>query len=119
MASGSTSIWYSRTKPPIEATSLTPSTAIRANRTCQDSERRVSLYQNTLIPKAEESLTATEAAFRADTADFLDLIDSQRVLLEFQLSRERALSDRLRAEAQIDRLIGRYVILPPRNGEEG
>ena len=25
IASGSTSIWYSRTKPPTEATSLTPS----------------------------------------------------------------------------------------------
>lgn len=84
----------------------------------RDSERRVSLYQNTLIPKAQESLTATEVAFRADAVDFLDLVDSQRVLLEFQLSRERALSDRLRAAAEIDRLAGRFVILPRGKGQE-
>ncbi len=30
MASGSTSIWYSRTKPPTEATSATPSADISA-----------------------------------------------------------------------------------------
>ena len=84
----------------------------------RDSERKVSLYRNTLIPKAQESLRAMEAAFRADAVDFLDLVDSQRVLLEFQLSRERALSDRLRAEAGIDRLVGRFAILPPAKGEE-
>ncbi|MEE8142293.1 MAG: TolC family protein [Planctomycetota bacterium] len=78
----------------------------------RDAQRRIFLYQNTLIPKAEESLVATETAFRAGTADFLDLIDAQRVLLEFQLIRERALADRLRAHAELDRLVGRYVLNP-------
>ncbi len=49
-------------------------------------------------------MLATEAAFQADTAAFLDLIESERDLLGFQLSRERALADRLKAQAEIDRL---------------
>ena len=76
----------------------------------RDAARRVELYEDTLIPKAEEALASTEVSFQADRADFLDLIDAQRVLLEFQLSQEAARRDRLRAEAKLDRLLGRYVI---------
>lgn len=88
----------------------------------RDAERRLSLYRNTLIPKTEESLTATVTAYRAGTADFLDLIDAERSLLEFQLAVERALADRQLAEARIDRLLGRYAIPPAsddaRDGKE-
>lgn len=78
----------------------------------RDAERRLRLYNDTLIPKAQESLRATEAAFEAGRSDFLDLIDAERALLEFQLSGERGRSDLLRATAELDRLLGRYVIGP-------
>lgn len=71
-------------------------------------------YRDELIPKAADSLSTTEAAFRAGSADFLALIDAERVLLEFQLEAERALADRLCARANIDRLIGRSIIPPPK-----
>ncbi len=38
--------------------------------------------------------------------DFLDLIDTERTLLEFQLGLERALTDRATSYARIERLIG-------------
>ncbi len=76
----------------------------------RDAKRRVELYAGTLIRKAEEALASTEASFQADTSDFLDLIDAERVLLEFQLSRERARADGLRAQAKLDRHLGRYVL---------
>ena len=76
----------------------------------RDAKRRVELYGGTLIRKAEEALASTEASFQADSSDFLDLIDAERVLLEFQLSRERARADRLRAQAKLDRHLGRYVV---------
>ncbi|MCE5251164.1 TolC family protein [bacterium] len=72
----------------------------------RDSERKIDLYKNTLIPKANESLEVSLRAFEAGKSDFLNLIDSQRTLLEFELSYERAKSDRARAFAEIEFLAG-------------
>jgi outer membrane protein, heavy metal efflux system len=75
----------------------------------RDAERKIDLYGNTLIPMARQSLQVAETAYRAANgqADFLDLIDAQRVLIEFELARERALADHLQRRAQIERLTGR------------
>jgi len=72
----------------------------------RDAKRRIDLYRYTLIPKGQQSLSVTEAAFRADKASFLDLIDAQRTLLEFRLSYERALADHARALARLEALVG-------------
>lgn len=74
-----------------------------------DAERKIDLYRDTLIPKAEQSLNVTRQAFTAGTADFLDLIDTQRTLLEFELSYERALADHGRRAAEIEMLVGREI----------
>ena len=74
-----------------------------------DARRRVELYRDTLIPKATESLHASLAGFAQGTADFLDLVDTQRTLLEFQLGIERARVDRATSCAQIQRLVGATV----------
>ncbi|MEE8460481.1 MAG: TolC family protein, partial [Phycisphaerales bacterium] len=74
-----------------------------------DARRRVELYRDTLIPKATESLQASLAGFQQGTADFLDLVDTERTLLEFQLGLERALVDRATSCAQIERLVGATV----------
>jgi len=74
-----------------------------------DGDRRVRLYENTLIPKAEESLRASLAGFRAGETGFLDLLDTERTLLEFALAAERARADRGRALARLNRLVGRTV----------
>ena len=75
----------------------------------QDTERKIDLYRDTLIPKAKQSLNVTEQAFAAGGAGFLDLVDTQRVLLEFELSYERALADRGQNLAEIEMLIGQEV----------
>jgi outer membrane protein, heavy metal efflux system len=72
----------------------------------RDGERRLQLYGGTLVPKARQSLASTEAAYRAGEAGFTDLVDTQRVLLEFQLAHERAAADRIRAQARIYALVG-------------
>lgn len=84
----------------------------------RDASRRISLHTDILVPKSIESLRATEESFRSGSADFLDLIDAQRVLLEFRLAMERAMADRMKSEAAIDRLMGRFVIPYPREREE-
>ncbi len=73
----------------------------------RDSERKIDLFGTTLLPRAEQSLAATETAYRGGSATFSDLVDAERVLLEFELSYERALADQGRARAELERLVGR------------
>jgi outer membrane protein TolC len=72
----------------------------------RDSGRRLQLYGGTLVPKARQSMASTEAAYRVGDASFTDLIDAQRVLLEFELAHERAAADRGKALARIRALVG-------------
>jgi len=78
-----------------------------------DADRRVSLYEHTLIPKAEESLRASLAGFRAGEASFLDLLDTERTLLEFAVASERARADRGKALARLNMLVGAPVPTRP------
>jgi outer membrane protein TolC len=75
----------------------------------RDAGRRVRLYRDTLIPKADQSLRATSTDFEAGRLEFLNVIDAQRVLLEFGLAYERALSDQLSRLAEIEMLVGQRL----------
>lgn len=74
-----------------------------------DADSRFRLYERTLLPKAKETLASYEAAFRTGTAGFLDLIDAERVLLEFELTSERAIADRAQHLAKLEMLLGRSL----------
>jgi cobalt-zinc-cadmium efflux system outer membrane protein len=76
----------------------------------RSAERRIDLYGDSLVPKAEQSLSASQRAFSAGEADFFDLIDAQRTLLEFQLAYERALADRAQKLAKIEMLTGEEIL---------
>jgi len=80
----------------------------------RDAERKIDLYRDALVPKAEQSLKVTQQSYESGRADFLDVIDAQRVLLEFELSYERALANRSQRLAEIEMLVGREI---PRAGE--
>lgn len=71
-----------------------------------DARRRIELFRDTLIPKANESIAASLTAFELGTVDFLDLIDTERSLLEFQLGLERAIVDRATSYARLEMLVG-------------
>lgn len=75
----------------------------------RDAARKIDLFRDTLVPKARQSLRSTETAYRAGDATFLDLIDAERVLLEFQLSFERALADHAQRLSELEMLVGRDV----------
>ncbi|MBU1073210.1 TolC family protein, partial [bacterium] len=70
----------------------------------RDAGRKWDLYATTLLPKARQSLGAVRAAYEAGESGFLDVIDAERLLLEFELSRARALSDALIQQADVERL---------------
>jgi outer membrane protein TolC len=77
----------------------------------RDSERKVRLYRDSLLPKARQSLAVSQRAFEAGSAGFLDLVDAQRTLLELELSLERAQSDRVRSYAVLAQLTGRNNLI--------
>jgi len=81
----------------------------------RDAERKIDLYHDSLLPKARQSLEVTQKAYTADKADFLDLIDTQRTLLQFRLSHQRALANKAQRLAEIEELIGKEI---PHLGEE-
>lgn len=74
-----------------------------------DADRRLRLYERTLIPKAQESLRASLAGFRAGDTSFLDLLDTERSLLEFAIAAERARADRGEALARLTTLVGEPI----------
>jgi outer membrane protein TolC len=74
--------------------------------TFRDAERKMDLYSAGLIPKAREALAANVTAYESGKASFLDLLDAQRVLLEFHLSHERALANRVQRLAEIEMIVG-------------
>jgi outer membrane protein TolC len=71
-----------------------------------DALRKVQLYRDGLVPKAEQSLNALYTAYQAGEADFLSLLDAQRQLLEFQLQYERSLTDLAKGKAELEMLTG-------------
>jgi outer membrane protein, heavy metal efflux system len=72
----------------------------------RDAERKIDLFGGTLAPLAKNSLDVTEQAYQAGRSDFLELIDAQRLLLDIQLSYQRAVADREQRLAQIEMMIG-------------
>jgi len=75
----------------------------------RDAERKIDLYGDTLVPKAEQSLKVAQQGFEAGTATFLSLIDAERLLLEFELDRARARAERGTRLAEIEMLVGRDI----------
>jgi outer membrane protein TolC len=75
----------------------------------RDSKRKVALYHDLLIPKQKEAIAALQRSYQAGSVSFLELIDAQRMLLEFEISYHRALADRAISFARIEMLTGRGI----------
>ena len=70
---------------------------------------QVDLFDTVLIPQAEEALLSTEAAYETGQLGVLDLLDSERMLLEVRLIRARYVSDFLVALTDLERAVGTSV----------
>jgi len=69
-------------------------------------QRQMALFNDALIPQAEETLRSTEAAYETGQVGVLDLLDSERFLLELRLANARFRSDYLAALAALERAVG-------------
>jgi len=72
----------------------------------QNSDRKIHLYRDTIIPKVKEMVTASESAYQAGSLDFLSLVDSQRTLVRYQLEYERVVADNGQKLAELEMLMG-------------
>lgn len=72
----------------------------------RDAERKVGLYRNTLIPKAQQAIDVALKGFETGKVSFTDLLDAQRSLLAFQLAGERELANTHKRLAEIEALTG-------------
>ncbi len=75
----------------------------------RDAVRKMALYRETLIPRAQQALEVTRSAFEAGKANFTDFIDSQRMLLAFRLEYEEAVTRRVQRLAELEMLIGKEL----------
>lgn len=81
---------------------------IRAN----SARKLVDLYRNTLRPQAEATLQATAAAYQADRTDFLNLVDSQNMSLDVDISYFRSLAEWETRMAELERAVGAPIATP-------
>jgi outer membrane protein TolC len=84
-----------------------------------DAERKISLYGNTLIPKARQSLEVTRRNFETGKATFMALMNAERMLLEFQLAHVRAKTDLGLRFAEIHTLTGTDDVTADHHGKDG
>ena len=68
-------------------------------------EEQISLYDGVLVVQAGQSLRSAESAYAAGTANALDLLDAERVLLQVRIAAERVRSDLDVAYAQLEGVI--------------
>ncbi|HSR49403.1 MAG TPA: TolC family protein [Acidobacteriota bacterium] len=69
-------------------------------------QSQIDLFERILVPQAEEALRSTESAYQTGEAAALDLLDSERVLLEVRLIEARYQADLLRALSDLERALG-------------
>lgn len=69
--------------------------------------RTLDLYRNELIPQAESRFVASEAAYRTGQVDFMDLLESERFLLEARIMEAMAEGAVGIQAARLERAVGR------------
>jgi outer membrane protein TolC len=69
-------------------------------------ERSLKLYRDTLRPQAEAALKSAAAAYEHDRTDFLNLVDSQNMLLDVESSYFKAAADFDTRIAELESAIG-------------
>ncbi len=77
-----------------------------------DSGRRATLFRDELIPRQEQTLAALRTAFAGGQAQFREVIEAERMLLELRLMNERARADQWIDLAEVEMLSGRELAAP-------
>ena len=68
--------------------------------------RQISLFEDALLPQTEQALRSSEAAYSTGLVGVLELLDSERVLLEVRLGLAQLRSDYMKALGEMERATG-------------
>ena len=75
----------------------------------QRAKKQVELYQTALLPQARQSLESARAAYQVNKVDFLTLLDNQVTVLNYEIGSHQALTEYLKAIAQLEEMIGKSL----------
>ncbi|NQU73498.1 MAG: TolC family protein [Candidatus Omnitrophica bacterium] len=67
----------------------------------------VSLYETALIPQTEQAFESARTSYETGSVDFLNWLDSERVLLQTRLAYYKIVTDYLKSIAYMERVVGR------------
>lgn len=73
----------------------------------RDADSRSRLYRESLLPRARQSLRVAQTAYQAAEIDILNVIDTQRSLLDLELIFEKSLAEQSRRLAELELLVGK------------
>jgi outer membrane protein TolC len=79
----------------------------------QTVEEQIKLYQYSLLPQAEQSFKASEIGYIAGKVDFLNLLESERMILMIKIGYHKAISDLSKSLARLERVVGKDVLSKP------
>jgi len=74
--------------------------------TLRNAERQAAVFRETILPRAQQALSASRQAYATGTGSFTDLIDSQRTLLDVRLMVAEAQVEREKRLAELEALAG-------------
>lgn len=75
----------------------------------QAAERLIALYHTTVIPQAHPALESAISAYSVNKVDFLTLLNSFTVTLEYEMRYHEELSNFQKAVAEIEAVVGEPV----------
>lgn len=81
-------------------------------------EEQVELYRYSLLPQAEQTFKASEIGYLAGKVDFLNLLDSERIVLMIRNGYYKIVSDLNKSVARLERIVGRNILSRSDIGEE-
>ena len=73
-------------------------------------EEQIKLYKFSLLPQAEQSFKASEIGYTAGKVDFLNLLESERMVLMIKNGYYKAVSDWNKSVARLERVVGRNIL---------
>ncbi len=75
----------------------------------QSNQNLASLYKNTVIPQAEQTLESTISAYQTGKTEFLMLIDAYRMVLMAKLDYHMAVMSYMSSQAQLEQAVGMSI----------
>jgi len=73
-------------------------------------EEQIKLYRYSLLPQAEQSFKASEIGYLAGKVDFLNLLESERMILMIKIGYHKAVSDLNKSLARLERVVGKELV---------